>query len=94
MTREEAIKWLNVERELIIEMPQDNSRELIEAYNMAIRSLGREPRPKAKWVTNQNNYDYIECSNCGKEAYWDTDYGQQKFDFCPNCGADMRRGKR
>ena len=32
------------------------------------------------------------CSACGKEAYWDTDYGQQRFDFCPNCGADMRGG--
>ena len=21
------------------------------------------------------------CSACGKEAYWDTDYGQQRFDF-------------
>ena len=30
------------------------------------------------------------CTACGKEAYWDTDYGQQLFKFCPNCGADMR----
>ncbi len=29
------------------------------------------------------------CSNCEEEAYWDTDYGQQLFDFCPNCGAKM-----
>ena len=29
------------------------------------------------------------CSNCEEEAYWDTDYGQQLFDFCPNCGCQM-----
>lgn len=32
----------------------------------------------------------IYCSVCGNEAYWDTDYGQQLFDYCPYCGADMR----
>ena len=32
----------------------------------------------------------IFCSECNKEAYWDTDYEQQLFDFCPYCGADMR----
>ena len=31
----------------------------------------------------------LYCSNCKNEAYWDTDYGQQKFDYCPNCGAKM-----
>ena len=30
------------------------------------------------------------CSVCYKEAYYDTDYGQQLFDYCPHCGADMR----
>ncbi len=30
------------------------------------------------------------CSVCYGEAYFDTDYGQQLFDYCPNCGADMR----
>ena len=30
------------------------------------------------------------CSVCYKEAYFDTDYGQQLFDYCPYCGADMR----
>lgn len=31
------------------------------------------------------------CSACGNEAYWDSDYGQQLFDWCPYCGADMRK---
>ena len=29
------------------------------------------------------------CSVCRNEAYWDTDYGQQLFDYCPYCGAIM-----
>lgn len=29
------------------------------------------------------------CSVCRNEAYWDTDYGQQLFDYCPYCGAQM-----
>lgn len=29
------------------------------------------------------------CSFCYKEAYFDSDYGQQLFDYCPNCGARM-----
>lgn len=32
------------------------------------------------------------CSVCFKEAYFDTDYGQQLFDYCPNCGAKMDGG--
>lgn len=34
--------------------------------------------------------DILYCPFCGNEAYWDTDYGQQEFDFCPYCGEDMR----
>jgi len=45
-------------------------------------------------VPNRNPYLHLAnkkyCSKCLNEAYWDSDYGQQLFDFCPNCGADMR----
>ena len=36
-----------------------------------------------------NNDGIIYCSECENEAYWDTDYGQQLFDYCPYCGARM-----
>lgn len=45
----------------------------------------------AKWI-NDPKYSYSEikiCSNCKEEAYWDTDYGQQLFNYCPYCGARM-----
>ena len=35
----------------------------------------------------------LYCSNCLSEAYWDSDYGHQKFDYCPNCGAKMKGGE-
>ena len=31
----------------------------------------------------------LYCSSCGHEAYCDTDWGDQLFDFCPYCGAKM-----
>ena len=44
------------------------------------------------WILNLKNDIYI-CSYCGNEAYWDTDYGQQLFDYCPYCG-EYNRIKR
>lgn len=37
--------------------------------------------------------DIYYCPYCGNEAYWDTDYGQQLFDFCPYCGEPMKDGE-
>ena len=57
-----------------------------------------EPERTGKWikgidVPNRNPYLHLAeafyCSECLNEAYWDTDYGQQLFDYCPNCGARM-----
>jgi len=42
------------------------------------------------WRTNDKNYGFWECSRCRHEAYWDTDYGQQLFDYCPYCGLKQK----
>ena len=47
-----------------------------------------QPVKRGKWH-RINNEGFIYCSECHKEAYWDTDYGQQLFDYCPYCGAKM-----
>lgn len=47
------------------------------------------PVVHGEWVANDIGIYF--CSNCDSEAYWDTDYGQQFFDWCPYCGADMRK---
>lgn len=58
----------------------------------ALRALpSAEPeRKKGKWLGGNGTDTFIHCSVCYEEAYWDSDYGQQTFDFCPYCGADMR----
>ena len=45
--------------------------------------------PEGEWITVDG---FIHCSNCNHQAYWDTDYGQQRFDYCPYCGARMENG--
>lgn len=45
------------------------------------------------WIYKNKNSDIMICSNCKEEAYWDTDYGQQLFDYCPYCGTRMRKEK-
>lgn len=47
-----------------------------------------QPVKHGRWF-HINNGGIIYCSECENEAYWDTDYGQQLFDFCPYCGAKM-----
>ena len=47
-----------------------------------------QPVKRGRWI--KGDMSFIYCSECHKEAYWDTDYGQQLFDYCPYCGADMR----
>jgi len=101
MTREEAIRWLERIEERYIHGGDevfDEARK--EALHMAIEALECK---HGEWIDGldipkeereRHPYVYLHgekyCSVCYKEAYFDTDYGQQLFDFCPNCGADMR----
>lgn len=49
-----------------------------------------QPVKRGRWETPVSVGNGIKfCSVCRNEAYWDTDYGQQLFDFCPYCGARM-----
>ena len=48
-----------------------------------------QPVKRGKWIHFNNDSNFIFCSECTHEAYWDTDYGQQLFDYCPYCGAVM-----
>lgn len=48
-----------------------------------------QPVKKGKWRHSISYNGFIVCSECKHEAYWDTDYGQQLFDYCPYCGARM-----
>ena len=67
-----------------------------------IMELPSAERKRGEWIDGldvpkeereKHPYVYLHgdkyCSVCYKEAYFDTDYGQQLFDYCPNCGARM-----
>lgn len=49
-----------------------------------------QPVRRGRWI-HFNDDGIIFCSECKHEAYWDTDYGQQLFDYCPYCGARMKQ---
>lgn len=57
--------------------------ELLQALDAQCVKHGRWESP----VSVGNGIKF--CSVCRNEAYWDTDYGQQLFDYCPYCGARM-----
>jgi len=61
-----------------------------EYYHTAIEQLEQKPNI-AYW--EKDKAGILHCSRCKKEAYWDTDYGQQNFEFCPYCGAMMLNGE-
>ena len=55
-------------------------------------------RKRGKWISGAYLQDtevkrysagLMYCSVCKHEAYSDTDYGEQLFDYCPYCGARM-----
>ena len=93
-----------LEKEIDDAMKQAHDQfNFVAAQLLAIvkQSVQEQPTIKAAPVRNGTwKYGYNPdvgilcyfCSACGKEAYWDTDYGQQRFDFCPNCGARMDGG--
>lgn len=55
----------------------------------AVETADVQPVKRGRWL-HFNSDGIIFCSECKHEAYWDTDYGQQLFDYCPYCGANMR----
>ena len=100
MTNAEAVNWLiNITAD-IGKIEHQDLWHYEQALSEIREMLETEPqRMKGKWIKgidipNRNPYlhlaDAMYCSECHNEAYWDTDYGQQLFDYCPNCGAYMR----
>ena len=58
--------------------------------NNAITDTDVQPVKHGRWESPVSVGNGIKfCSVCRNEAYWDTDYGQQLFDYCPYCGARM-----
>ena len=81
-------------------MTQKEMQVIQEHYTDMHREVA--PVRYGKWIDGKDipeserrrhPYSYLPeckyCSECHNEAYWDTDYGQQLFDYCPYCGAKM-----
>ena len=84
MTKDEAIKWLNVESSYI-EENVGHGKEILEAYDMAINAL--EEKRTAKWEYVQYGSPKIgnfHCSNCRHIAT-----ERKPSEYCPHCGARM-----
>ena len=64
-------------------------------YVKAQKAIKLQPVKRGKWENPKSvGNGIIYCSVCRNEAYWDTDYGQQLFDYCPYCGAKMKKPKQ
>lgn len=55
-----------------------------------IKAVDVQPVKRGRWF-HLTGESIVYCSECNSEAYWDTDYGQQLFDYCPYCGALMNK---
>ena len=99
MTREEAIRWLEVERSIIVEVPNKPKgvRELRKAIDMAIEALSADA-VQGEWIDKEipcNPYPpvfCVECSECGYRVGRET-FQENTFNYCPNCGARMKGGE-
>lgn len=70
----------------------DGWRAKIDTAFAAVMKWNERANDRGKWLHEKKDNGYIGfivCSKCGHEAYWDTDYGQQLFDYCPYCGSRM-----
>lgn len=74
---------------LIPTIPEVFKEMIIEEITGGVGTVDVEPVKHGEWLNDDDEWKFYKCSICGNEAYWDTDYGQQLFDFCPNCGAKM-----
>ena len=91
--RDKAVESI---KKLISNMPaKDNyakgydaaiGRALVAVRGVSVTDV--QPVKCGRWF-HINDEGIVYCSECNNEAYWDTDYGQQLFDFCPYCGARM-----
>ena len=82
--RDELIKAMNYDR---------------NQYATGYRNGYADAQKHGKWIsgayikdTEVKRYSagLMYCSVCKHEAYSDTDYGEQLFDYCPYCGSRMQ----
>ena len=83
MTREEAITRIK-DHIVVHRYLERNAVKILEALDMAIKSLEQPERERGHWIYKKDEFDGLlaECSVCHVEGML---YGN----FCPHCGARM-----
>ena len=62
-----------------------NTNDIQYAYDQGFKSgyeLGKEERPRGKWLFIDEEWFDWKCSICGNESV-------HSYNYCPNCGAKM-----
>ena len=85
----EYIEREEIMNRLFTEYATDSKADVFELIR-SIPATEVQTVKRGRWY-HINNEGFIYCSECQNEAYWDTDYGQQLFDYCPYCGAKMKK---
>lgn len=91
ISRERLLARIDEERKHLLDLKMDGAEHIIvhHARRIIEDMPSATPQPKrGKWIEDKSGI--YHCSNCNEEAYWDTDYGQQRFNYCPECGSDNR----
>ena len=101
MTREEAIRWMIVERSYIREVEgNDGGRLLIEAYDMAIEALSAEAVSRYEYDRLYAEADYfakrlrsaVEVVRCKDCRYRNGKVNRKGFEVCDATGMDITDG--
>jgi Zn finger protein HypA/HybF involved in hydrogenase expression len=91
ISRTEALRLIDEERQHLLRLNMDGAEHIIVHHARRIIEDMPSVTPqqkRGKWIEDKSGI--YHCSNCNEEAYWDTDYGQQRFNYCPECGSDNR----
>ncbi len=90
MLREEAIDYLEFEKEQILNKSDGIKSNLTEAYDMAIEELKKSKYKHGKWIILDSNEhaNLCKCSVCNEIfTFYNGEFATK---FCGECGADMR----
>ena len=85
---------MNVEASYI-EEDVGTGKEILEAYDMAIKALEQQPKV-GKWLEREviddkaiKEWQSARCSVCDKYHTTPYMYYFSQYDYCPHCGAKM-----
>jgi len=97
MTRQEAIETLEAFRNDYVREGSAVCRAIGIAIDALSQTTTRESAKQGRWVVNDRNPNYADCTNCGLSEWLGANNSRRYAEtllpgfkkFCPNCGARM-----